>query len=121
MGNLVALQFQNSGYNVSGDFSHGNYQNAILHKQMMEKIANEVCDQKFQEYERHIEIKITEIVDAKVTQMINDVLRAIEYDIQSVTHIGFDGCKEVFEGKKAQKYISDQIYRAIERNLRQER
>lgn len=44
MGNLVALQFQNSGYNVSGDFSHGNYQNAILHKQMMEKIANEVCD-----------------------------------------------------------------------------
>lgn len=121
MDNLVALQFQKSEYNVSGDFSHGNSENAKKHKEMMEKIANDVCDQKFKEYENHIKIKISEIVDAKVTQMINDFLRAIEYDIQSVTRIGIAGCKEVFEGEKAQKFISDKVYRAIERGLRKKR
>ena len=53
--------------------------------------------------------------------MINDFLRAIEYDIQSVTRIGIAGCKEVFEGEKAQKFISDKVYRAIERGLRKKR
>ena len=38
-------------------------------------------------------------------------------DIESVVHIGVDGCKEIFEGKKAQKFLSDQILKEIKKKL----
>jgi hypothetical protein len=44
-------------------------------------------------------------------------LGALEYDIHSVTKIGIDGCREIFEGEKAQKYISDHIVREIKKHL----
>ena len=51
-------------------------------------------------------------------QALHDVLRALEYDIQSVTRIGIEGCKDIFEGKKAQKFISEQIMKVIEKELK---
>ena len=51
-------------------------------------------------------------------QAIQDVLRVLEYDVQSITQIGIEGCREIFEGKAAQKFISDQIMRAIQKELR---
>ena len=51
-------------------------------------------------------------------QALQDVMRVLEYDIQSVTRIGINGCREIFEGKKAQKYISDQIVQTIMKKLK---
>lgn len=51
-------------------------------------------------------------------QAIQDVLRVLEYDVQSITQIGIEGCRDIFEGKAAQKFISDQIMRTIQKELR---
>ena len=40
------------------------------------------------------------------------------YDIQSVTRFGFDGCREIFEGRKAQRFISYQIMKRITKELK---
>jgi hypothetical protein len=50
-------------------------------------------------------------------QALRDVLGVLEYDVHSVTKIGIDGCKELFESEKAQKFISDQIMRHITKEL----
>ena len=42
----------------------------------------------------------------------------IEYDIQSVTKIGIEGCRDIFEGEKAQRFISDQIAKIIAKELK---
>jgi len=50
-------------------------------------------------------------------QAIDDLLDALQYDIESVTKIGFDGCRDIFEDKRAQKFISDHIMKEIEKRL----
>ena len=58
-----------------------------------------------------------EIAYAAYEQAIKDFLQALEYDIKSVTHIGIDGCREIFESEKAQKFISDHIMKEIQKRL----
>jgi uncharacterized membrane protein YheB (UPF0754 family) len=121
MDNLVALSLQSTGYNVAGDYSHGTYQNAYQHKRMMEEIANEVTQKVIKDVLSQLEPILEEKMKQAYSQAINDFLGAIDYDIESVTRIGFANCKDIFEDKKTQKYISDQIKKTIERNLRQKR
>ena len=45
-------------------------------------------------------------------------MRVLEYDIHSVTKIGIDGCSDIFEGEKAQRFISDQIMKRIAKELK---
>ena len=45
-------------------------------------------------------------------------MRVLEYDIHSVTKIGIDGCRDIFEGEKAQRFISDQIMKRITKELK---
>jgi hypothetical protein len=45
-------------------------------------------------------------------------MKVLEYDIQSVTKIGIEGCKDIFEGKKAQKFMSDQMMKTIVKGLK---
>ena len=40
-------------------------------------------------------------------------MRVLEYDIHSVTKIGIEGCRDIFEGENAQRFISDQIIKRI--------
>ena len=49
---------------------------------------------------------------------LKDVLGVLEYDIESVTRIGFEGCRDIFEDKKAQKFISDHIMQTIIKELK---
>ena len=49
---------------------------------------------------------------------MRDVVGVLEYDVHSVTKIGIEGCREIFEGEKAQKYISDQIMKQIVKELK---
>ena len=88
------------------------------HLAEMKKIAQEV----FREQRERMMVEIKEmILQAQYQayeQALNDVLRVLEYDIHSVTKIGFDGCREIFEGEKAQRFISDQIIKRITKELK---
>ena len=69
---------------------------------MMEAIKGMILQAQYEAYE----------------QALRDVLRVLEYDIHSVTRIGIDGCREIFEGEKAQRFISDQIMKRITKELK---
>ena len=51
-------------------------------------------------------------------QALKDVMRILEYDIHSITRIGIDGCRDIFEGEKAQRFISDKIMQTITKKLK---
>ena len=79
----------------------------------MEEIARRV----YAEERAKLEERMHEIAYAAYAQAIEDLLHALEYDVESVTRIGLDGCREIFEGKKAQKFISDHIMKEIFKQL----
>ena len=83
------------------------------HRQEMEAIARAVCVEALKEFES----QMYEIVYQAYRQAIEDVLHALEYDIESVTRIGIDGCRDIFEDKKTQKFISDHIMKEIQKQL----
>lgn len=60
---------------------------------------------------------IEELLPIAYKQAIEDFLGALEYDVESITKIGIDGCRDIFEDKKAQKFISDHIMKEIEKQL----
>ena len=80
----------------------------------MENVARTVCAEEL----AHFESRMYEIAYQAYQQAIEDVLRALEYDIESVTRIGIEGCRDIFEDKKTQKFISDHIMREIEKQLK---
>ena len=79
----------------------------------MEEIARRVCAEEYAQMEE----RMYEIAYVAYAQAIEDFLHALEYDIESVTRIGFDGCRDIFEDKKAQKFISDHIMKEIQKQL----
>ena len=79
----------------------------------MEEIARRVYAEEYAQ----IEERMYQIAYEAYKQAIEDMLHALEYDIESVTRIGIDGCREIFEGKKAQKFISDHIMKEIFKQL----
>ena len=83
------------------------------HRAEMEEIARRVCAEECAK----LEARMYEIAYEGYSQAIKDFLHAIEYDVESVTRIGFDGCRDIFEDKKAQKFISDHIMKEIQKQL----
>ena len=79
----------------------------------MEEIARRVCAEECVK----LEARMHQIAYEGYSQAIKDFLHAIEYDVESVTRIGFDGCRDIFEDKKAQKFISDHIMKEIQKQL----
>ena len=110
-----------STYDISNDHSHGSYTNALNHRLMMEKIANEISQQAIKDVLNQVipqlENMIQDKMESAYKQALKDVIAVLEYDIESVVQIGFDGCQDIFEDKKAQKYISDRIMKEIEKKL----
>ena len=64
-----------------------------------------------------IKAMIEELLPIAYKQAIEDFLGALAYDVESVTKIGFDGCRDIFEDRKAQKFISDHIMKEITKQL----
>ena len=102
--NLLATAFRSR-------YDHGGH--AEEHREEMETIAREVCSKALEDFERRMYV----IAQQAYEDAIKDFLHALEYDIESITRIGIDGCKDIFEGKKAQKFISDHIMKEIEKRL----
>ena len=102
------LAFDNRSYTQDG---HGG--RAEEHREEMEAVARAVCAEALAQFES----RMYEIAYQAYRQAIEDVLRALEYDIESVTRIGIEGCRDIFEDKKAQKFISDYVMKEIRKQL----
>lgn len=95
------------------DTQDGHGGKAAEHREEMEAVARAVCAEALAQFES----RIYEIAYQAYRQAIEDFLHALEYDIESVTRIGIEGCRDIFEDKKAQKFISDHIMREIQKQL----
>ena len=95
---------------------HGGH--AEEHRAEMTEIAREVYATERTKDMEKIERMVQEKMYLAYEQAMQDVLRALEYDVQSVTRIGIDGCRDIFESKQAQKYISDQVMKTIKKELK---
>ena len=104
-----------SGHYATSD-GHGG--RGTQHREEMQTIAREVFKEEREALMQEIKEMMYEAQYQAYRQALEDVIRVLEYDIQSVTRIGIEGCKDVFEGKKAQKFISDQIMKVIEKELK---
>ena len=91
---------------------------AELHRSEMEEIARKVIAEDRERLMEEIDERILQAQYRAYEQALHDVMRVLEYDIESVTKIGIDGCRDIFEDKKAQKFISDQICKAITKELK---
>jgi hypothetical protein len=83
----------------------------------MEEIARRVYAEEREKDVEEMERMMWEIAYAAYKQAVEDFLRALEYDVESITRVGFDGCRDIFEDKKAQKFISDHIMKEIQKRL----
>ena len=90
---------------------------AAEHLAEMEEIARRIVETEMEKRMTEIDNKILAAQYQAYHQALKDVVDVLEYDIESVVHIGVDGCKEIFEGKKAQKFLSDQILKEIKKKL----
>ena len=83
----------------------------------MEEIARRVYAEEREKDTESVERMMWEIAYIAYKQAIDDFLRALEYDVESITKIGINGCREIFEDKKTQKFISDHIMKEIIKRL----
>ena len=83
----------------------------------MEEIARRAYAEERAKDMECIERAMHEIARAAYEQAVKDFLGALDYDVTSITRIGFDGCRDIFEDKKTQQYISDHIMKEIQKRL----
>ena len=78
---------------------HGGKANA--HRAEMEEIAKVVFRIEYEKLLNDIEQMIYAAQYNAYEQALKDVVGILQYDIESVTQIGFEGCKDIFKDKKA--------------------
>ena len=88
------------------------------HREEMEAIARKVFEEERARLMEEMQEKILSAQYKAYAQALQDVMNVLEYDIHSVTKIGIEGCREIFEDEKAQKFISDQIMKRISKELK---
>ena len=103
-------------HSIGAQDGHGG--KAAEHHEEMRELAREIFKEERAAMMEEVKNMMYEAQYQAYKQALEDVVRVLEYDIQSVTRIGIEGCKDIFEGKKAQKFISDQILKSIEKELK---
>ena len=106
------LAFDNRNYTQDG---HGG--KAEEHRKEMEEVARRVYTEERTKEAEEMEQMMWAIAYAAYKQAIEDILHALEYDVESITRIGIEGCRDIFEDKKTQKFISDHIMKEIIKRL----
>lgn len=112
--------YYNSAYQYSNE--HGVYYN---NQREETELVNSIVDQKLNEYSRRAEVQLEQVIKNAVEEygslvwerLLHEVMRVLETDIVSEVQIGIDGCKDLFYGKQAQRYISDKIITATKAEL----
>ena len=108
MENLIGLAYNKKD-------GHGG--NAAAHRAEMREVAQELFKEERTQLLEEFEERMRAAQYAAYHQALSDVMRVIEYDIESVTRIGIEGCRDIFESKKAQKFISDHVMATIKKEL----
>ena len=109
--NLCALSLRRSTQDGHGGRS-------AEHRAEMQAIAREIFKAERAQLIEEFEAKILAAQYQAYEQALKDVVRVLEYDIQSVTRIGIEGCRDIFEGKKAQQFLSDKVMQMIAKELK---
>lgn len=113
------------GY-FSGGFHYSKEHGAYYCNQTEEtELVNQIVDQKLREYSKQAEQQLEQAIKKAVEEygsivwerLLQEVMRVLETDIISEVQIGIDGCKDIFYGKQAQRYISDKIVKATRAEL----
>ena len=102
--------------NIGTNDGHGG--RAEEHRAEMEEIARKVFENERAKQMDEITERMRAAQYQAYEQALQDVMRVLEYDIHSVTKIGINGCRDIFEGEKAQRFISDQIIKRITKELK---
>ena len=112
--------YMSGGYQYSKE--HGVYYN---NQREETELINEIVDLKLREYSKQAEQQLEQAIKKAVEEygslvwerLLQEVMRVLETDIVSEVQIGIDGCKDIFYGKQAQRYISDKIIKATRAEL----
>ena len=118
---MIPYKHDKENKNLIGQILHtqdGHGGRAEQHRSEMEEIACEVYAEKHARLMEEIDEKIRVAQYQAYNQALEDVMRVLEYDIESVTKIGIEGCRDIFEDKKAQRFISDHVIKAIQKELK---
>ena len=102
--------------NIGTNDGHGG--RAAEHRREMQEIAQEVFQAERARLLEEFEQRLYAAQYQAYEQALQDVMRVLEYDIHSVTKIGINGCRDIFEGEKAQRFISNQIIKHITKELK---
>ena len=121
------IQMPNGAINYySGAYSYSAEHGAVYNNQHEEtELINSIIDQKLNEYSRQAEQNLEQSIKRAISEygnmvwqrLLEQVMHALESDIVSEVKIGVSGCKDIFYGSQAQKFISDQILKATKAEL----
>ena len=81
------------------------------HRKEMERIAEQIAQQK-------IEAAIPEIQRAATEQAYSNLLEALSFDVTSAVNIGFENGEAIFRDSKTQKVIADAVMREVRKQLK---
>lgn len=87
---------------------HGGMQ--AEHRAEMAEIASRIAEKKIKEI-------VPQMAKEIYINSLDDVLRGIQYDIDTIVNIAFEDGREIFTSSKARKAVSDAIYKEIVKGL----
>lgn len=76
----------------------------------MRQIAEQIASEK-------LAATIPEIQTAALQQARDDLLRAIEFDVETVVSVAFENGETIWKDKRTQRVIADNIMREIRKHL----
>lgn len=80
------------------------------HHAEMRTIAEAVAEQKIKEL-------VPQMARDIYRQSLKDVLRGLEYDVNTIVNVAFDDGRDIFSSSKTRKMVSDAIYKEIIKGL----
>lgn len=98
---------ERGGYEWHRNTQDGHGGRAEEHREEMVQIAEE-----------KIKAMVPQIVREIYIQSLEDELRGLQYDIETIVEIAFNDGMEIFKSSKARKAVSDAIYKEILKGLK---
>ncbi len=98
---------ERGGYEWHRNTQDGHGGRAEEHREEMVQIAEE-----------KIKAMVPQIVREIYMQSLEDELRGLRYDIETIVEIAFNDGREIFQSSKARNAVSDAIYKEILKGLK---
>lgn len=102
---------ERGGYEWHRNTQDGHGGRAEEHREEMVQIAEQIAEEK-------IKAMVPQIVREIYMQSLEDELKGLRYDIETIVEIAFNDGREIFQSSKATKAVSDAIYKEILKGLK---